>query len=166
MRDIIHQYGKAIIAITFFTVLLSYQVGSSGRFHLYRIISEALRYEAPAVSNAAEIAAEELFLAESAKVCPRTDLKAKQSYLIKDIMTPATGEKQTPAGGKARRVLRLYDGPEGKQELRDVSDTVIKNTGKNVSFPSRGLYLLTLSVRDQLSRRSLQYMYISIEGTL
>ena len=165
MRDIVHQYGKTILVITITTCLLACWFGTSEHFHLYRRLSENLVGDVPPISNAAEIASKELFAAPSMKVTPKTGLRAQKTYQIKDLMTATTGNL-TPAGGKVLQVLKLYDGPSGEQQLSDVSDACIIGTGSKLSFPSRGLYLLTLSVRDSIARDALQYLYVSIEGDL
>ncbi|MBR1628199.1 MAG: hypothetical protein IJ679_02890 [Lachnospiraceae bacterium] len=164
MQDIIHQYGKSILLLALTAGILSILFG--GQTTLYERIAEHLAFSAPIVSNAAAAASETLFLEAPLKVCPKTTLQKNTTYHIQQLVTESQGSSEQIKGGKALQVMRLYDAPSGKQELLDMTDECILSTGNTIRFPSRGLYYLTVSLRDSTARDALQYLYISIEGDL
>ena len=164
MNEVIQQYGRSLLSLISLMLLLALLF--SGKNSVYSMISEGLSYEPKILTDKSDSLAQKAFMEKSSVFYPKTNLQANKSYDINSLIEPAPEEYHEPKGGKALRVIRLYSSPKGETQFLDLTSECIRSTGKKVIFPERGLYLLTVSLRDDGKRNALQYLYIFIEGEL
>lgn len=162
MPEIIQQYGRSLTLLAIISILFTLLYGAKN--NIYNKISTGLKINEPVYSDSSEPVFKSAFSAKAPCFVPKTSLSAKKAYSISRLVEKPAAKTPKVTGGKALRLIRLYDGPSGTEELMDISESCIDSTGKTVTFPSRGLYLLMLSIRDDTPRNALQYLYIPIEG--
>ncbi len=165
MHDLARTYGKTLLILVIVSAIWSLLFGSGG-LDLFGKLADHLTVTEKIVQEKGAKISKQLFLEPTAKVCPKKGLEVNIAYKIRELVQPVDGESALIEGGKVIKVMRLYDGPSGEQELSDVSEECVRSLGAKVLFPSRGLYLLMVSLRDDKKRNALQYLYISIEGEL